>query len=269
MFKVKPVSVIRKISADPVIYECTVSINDQTEVLDASALGRTEAEAEKLAHLKLLDELNLKQQTSTSSFKLANLWSDADKGKVWFAQPKNYLNGLAVKFKKVLKFEDVLSKQPVKIKAIFDAGKGLEAEGSGDSKKEASHNAALNLCKVMEAYMEKNGPPMMEIPEYKHYLSKDLPDASNYYWYANARNEAAKIASALSKTIVCNVEKAPLDPSTYICNLNVDPEMFVTGYGRYFNAKEAVRLAAVDLCKRFGHLAIKSPSSTPLGSKHR
>jgi len=228
------------------IIECKMTISSS----EASGLGKTNEEAQRAAYLAHYDKI-FSQPVEMLSPALR-----MDPSKPWFEQPRPYLHGLAARFGKKLEVEtSQTSPARFRVKIIFDEGNELAYSSECVSKKEATHQAALHLCLLINDFIAKNGPPFKQVPEYKKYLGLDLPNAAFFPWYPKARDWVSRIASfAVKRAAVFETIKAPLDPGSFLCTVTVDAASGIIGHGRAATEKEAARLASVDLCSRSAHL---------------
>jgi hypothetical protein len=137
-------------------------------------------------------------------------------------------------------------------KVVIDDAAGIFGSGLGKTKDEAEKAAYFSLCqKISSTSGSATLKDIQNMPEYEQYLSKDAPESKSYHWYHTAKLEASKIALKLTgKEPIYLTSVADLDQNIYLCQLVVDEDKGLVGYGRSANSKDATRLAAVDFCLR-------------------
>ncbi len=249
-----------QLSSNPVIYECIVTYGGHAAGLSGSGLGKSMEEAQRTAYLHLYEQqyslIQASQNISQDDSDIEMLNSMP-----YYDKPKDFLHALANKYQRKVIYTEEQSYKFSNCIASLIPSIGLEAKGSGVSKKEATNIAALRLCKLVDDHIKRYGGLFNKIPEYEGYLDTDLEDKQRYAWYQTPKNEVTRIASKIAGTIPAyQTQMAPLDPTTFICKLVVDEDVGLIGFGRSYSEKEATRLAAVDLCRRFADI-IKSKSS--------
>lgn len=184
----------------------------------------------------------------------------------WMNDPVHYASDFSFrnygKFPTSVITQLTLSPAVFEHKVVIDDAAELFGSGLGKTKAEAEKAAYFSLCQKISSNSGSATPnDIRNMPEYEQYLSKDLPDYKSYPWYHTAKLEASKIAMKLTgKEPLYLTSVADLDQNIYLCQVVVDEDKGLVGYGRSVNAKDATRLAAVDFCLR--HKATKPIEKT-------